>query len=97
MQKECAAACQACHLLDFNYRCPLNESIPEALQKGDVNKLFQRIVTDEYYQQYQPNILSSDPWVVVLDSMLTHEECDRLVAWGTYVKQHMVQRFLPDR
>ena len=83
MQKLCAVACQSCHTLDFKYKCPLNESIPEALQPGDVNKLFTRLTTDEYYQQqFQPRILSSDPWVVVLDSMLTHEECDRLIDLG---------------
>lgn len=86
-------------MLDFKYQCPLDFSVPHALpDPGDLHKLFTHIVTDEYYQQYQPNILAmpnpteeqrtnngvlDGPWVVVLDEFLTEQECDRLVELGT--------------
>lgn len=50
--------------MDENYRCPPltdeeSKTHPlNSLQPGDLNQLFERIVTHEYYQQYQPTILS---------------------------------------
>eukprot|EP00545_Synedropsis_sp_CCMP1620_P004966 CAMPEP_0119007782 /NCGR_PEP_ID=MMETSP1176-20130426/3245_1 /TAXON_ID=265551 /ORGANISM="Synedropsis recta cf, Strain CCMP1620" /LENGTH=459 /DNA_ID=CAMNT_0006959997 /DNA_START=21 /DNA_END=1400 /DNA_ORIENTATION=- len=97
MTKECAPTCETCHTLDFKNRCPVDESIPEALQPGDLNKMFDNIMTNEHYQQYEPHALSmpdptdaqktdegilDGPWVVVLDKLLTDEECDRLIQLG---------------
>jgi len=103
MQKHCAPCCGTCHLLDHKFRCPLNETEPDALQPGDLNKLFERLVNDEYYQQFEPNILSmphptdaqkqagvlDGPWVVVLEKLLTYEECDRLIDLGA-IEGYMV-------
>ena len=96
MTKLCAPACETCHVLDHNYRCPLNETEPEALKPGDLNKMFERMVGDEFYQQFEPNIVSmpnpsaeqkekgvlDGPWVVVLEKLLTEEECDRMIELG---------------
>ena len=96
MQKHCAPACETCHVLDHKLRCPLNESEPEALRPGDLNKMFERILYDEYYQRYEPIAVSmpnpteeqkekgiiDGPWVIVFDNFLTFEECDRLIDLG---------------
>lgn len=92
MQKHCAPTCETCHTLDFKNRCPVDETIPEALQPGDLNKMFTSLLTDDWYKQYEPRALSmpnpteggvqDGPWVVVLDKLLTDEECDRLVQLG---------------
>ena len=58
MEKKCAPVCETCERLDFKHNCPIDESIPPALQPGDLNRLFERIVSDEYYQKYQPKVLS---------------------------------------
>mmetsp|Transcript_19033 Transcript_19033/g.39883 ORF Transcript_19033/g.39883 Transcript_19033/m.39883 type:complete len:542 (-) Transcript_19033:463-2088(-) len=44
MKVQCAPACQSCHLIDIDNRCPaLPDAVP-ALKEGDLNKLFERIV-----------------------------------------------------
>jgi prolyl 4-hydroxylase len=44
MKIQCAPACQTCHLIDMENRCPkLPDAIP-ALKPGDLNSMFQRIV-----------------------------------------------------
>mmetsp|Transcript_30695 Transcript_30695/g.50701 ORF Transcript_30695/g.50701 Transcript_30695/m.50701 type:complete len:480 (+) Transcript_30695:37-1476(+) len=71
MQKQCAPLCQSCHTLDFNHRCPVDESIPDAVPSGYLNQLFERIVTDDtYQQQYNPTILSK-PASYILDASTT--------------------------
>lgn len=60
MQMNCAPVCFACDKLHIETRCPINPNATNALHNpGDLNKLFERIVTDPYYQQkYQPTVLS---------------------------------------
>ena len=55
---KCAPVCETCLFLDFKHRCPIDESIPPALNPGDLNHLFERIITEEHYQQYEPKVLS---------------------------------------
>lgn len=44
MKVQCAPACQSCHLIDYDTRCPkIPDAIP-ALQSGDLNKMFERII-----------------------------------------------------
>jgi hypothetical protein len=43
--------------------------------------MFERILHDEYYQQYEPGIIDG-PWVIVFEEFLTFEECDRLIELG---------------
>lgn len=50
---------RVCHLLDYSTRCPSDPSVPLALSKADdLNKLFERITTDESFKQYEPTIVS---------------------------------------
>jgi len=60
MQKMCAPSCRSCHALDPKFKCPLDENAPKALSKeGDLNALFERIVSDpQFLTQYNPTILS---------------------------------------
>jgi prolyl 4-hydroxylase len=89
MKLHCAPVCQTCEYVSYDYRCPRDESIPDALsQPGDLNRLFQRIVDDQYFQeQYTPIVLSSPettngPWVIQFDNFVSHEECERLIELG---------------
>jgi len=44
MKVQCAPACNTCHLIDMETRCPkLPDALP-GLQPGDLNKMFERIV-----------------------------------------------------
>lgn len=93
MTLHCAPTCETCHLIDFDTRCPYDESVPTVWEAGDLDKMFDRITQDEYYDKYDPTILSmpsppadstisSGPWVVTLENLLTPEECDRLIELG---------------
>mmetsp|Transcript_512 Transcript_512/g.767 ORF Transcript_512/g.767 Transcript_512/m.767 type:complete len:514 (-) Transcript_512:113-1654(-) len=103
IQLQCAPMCQICEVLDIKYRCPIDETEPRSLKEaGELNQLFNRIVTDPYFQeQYQPTILSqpsqfnSDkedskdgPWVVLLDNFVSEDECDRLIELGGELGYH---------
>jgi prolyl 4-hydroxylase len=61
MTIHCAPACQTCEKIDHRIRCPVNNKSPKAWAPGDVDYTFNRIVTDEHYQQYSPVILSRPP------------------------------------
>lgn len=90
MVVQCAPACQTCEMLDFHARCPHDPDEATALQPGDLNRMFERIV--QTMDQYQPVILSQPnptdpnifdgPWVVTLENFLTDHECDRLIELG---------------
>jgi len=70
----------------------------DALQPGDLDKLFERIVTDPYYKQFEPVVISRPDyapgdtaetaaykiglWMVVMDNVLSDEEADRLIELG---------------
>lgn len=44
MLVNCAPSCKSCHLIDMDSRCPKLEDAVPALNPGDLNKMFQRIV-----------------------------------------------------
>ncbi|CAB9519968.1 Prolyl 4-hydroxylase subunit alpha-1 [Seminavis robusta] len=98
MNEFCPLACKSCMELDENYRCHYTHDDNDATAAwgpGDLNKMFERIVTDPLYLRYQPRILSrptvpmddkteilQGPWVVVLDNFLSDEESDTLIEVG---------------
>eukprot|EP00547_Thalassionema_nitzschioides_P006061 CAMPEP_0194207460 /NCGR_PEP_ID=MMETSP0156-20130528/6190_1 /TAXON_ID=33649 /ORGANISM="Thalassionema nitzschioides, Strain L26-B" /LENGTH=456 /DNA_ID=CAMNT_0038934231 /DNA_START=10 /DNA_END=1380 /DNA_ORIENTATION=- len=94
MQIQCAPSCYTCDQIDFDNRCPYDGSVPTVWNVGDgVNKMFERITSEPYYEKYQPTIYvqpnppaSSDskegPWVITLDNFLTDQECDLLIKLG---------------
>jgi len=46
-------------MLDYNTRCPVDQSGPMALRPGDLNKLFERMTTDPENVKYNPKIISN--------------------------------------
>ena len=59
MHKNCRLACRMCHHALYEYRCPYDGSTEgNVWKKGDLDTMFERIVTDQHYQQYNPRILS---------------------------------------
>ena len=96
MQLQCAPACQSCHLLSFDARCPFDRDAPSIWKPGDLNAMFERLTTDPYYvEQYSPTILSrprpnenntqedDGPWLVVLENVATPEDCERMIQLGS--------------
>lgn len=98
MHLNCAPFCQTCEKMHIDYRCPLDPNATDALYPGDLNPLFEHIVTAPEYQQYQPIVLSRPDyakgdgpttanyslgmWLVQFDNMSTPEECQRLIELG---------------
>ena len=62
MMKNCAPACQVCHLLDIRLRCPIKPGNEAVFKPGDLNKLFENIVDNAdgkgEYLKYNPKALS---------------------------------------
>lgn len=84
MTKSCAPACQSCHLLIWENRCPAKEDLEEtaAYGPGDLGSLFKKI-REGVFDEYGPvEILSDDPFVVTFENFLSDEECDALVELG---------------
>mmetsp|Transcript_3459 Transcript_3459/g.9014 ORF Transcript_3459/g.9014 Transcript_3459/m.9014 type:complete len:293 (-) Transcript_3459:413-1291(-) len=59
MLKMCPSACFMCDKLLYEMRCPYDPSAPRAFENpGDLNAMFERIVTDEGLKKYEPKIWS---------------------------------------
>lgn len=85
MTLHCAPSCGTCEQISYDYRCPYDKDAPMALNPGDLNRMFERIVAD--FPRYSPSILSSPnttdgPWVLQFDTFLTDEECQQLIEQG---------------
>jgi len=90
--------CQSCDMLRVENRCPLDPNAVDAFQPGDLNAMFERIVTDPWYEQFEPIVLSRPDfapgdtpenatysigiWMVMLDKAMTSDEADRMVELG---------------
>ena len=99
MATNCAPACHTCHMIDFKARCPpLPEGTPPALEPGDLDKMFARIISTAPGNQtnasvnpdmppYTVHVHSSPddngrPWVVTFENFLTKEEAQELIWLG---------------
>ena len=99
MATNCGPACRTCDMLDFNTRCPpLPEGTPPALEPGDLDVMFTRIVNTAPGNQTNASV-SSDippytvtvhsspadngrPWVVTFENFVTEEEAKALIEHG---------------
>ena len=86
MLLNCAPACQTCHQLSFDHRCPYDKNAPKVWGPGDLNKMFERLTTEQYYiDRYEPTILSQPPegpWVITLENVATEDQCKRIIQLG---------------
>jgi prolyl 4-hydroxylase len=80
MMEDCAPACQSCDQLHYQTRCTYDDKLGVWKEEGDLTTMFQTI-----FDEYQPTILSQDPWVLLLDDFLTADECQSLRVWGTKI------------
>lgn len=98
MLTNCAPACQSCHKIDFDTRCPPRDPNEKpAWQSGDLHRMFHNIVTQTTYPDVtiysrsdQPISAENskqmdklyDPWILTIDNFLTDEECDEIIQLG---------------
>jgi len=87
METKCAPACQTCHMLTVEGRCPLDPDAPETWEKGSLNKMFEKLTQEPYLSEYSVEILSSPatngPWVITMENVVTAEEAERLIELGS--------------
>jgi len=76
----CAKSCGFCHLIDPKNRCKRHPDAQPAIGPGGVDAMFNRIINE--FQHYKPQVISRDPWLVVLDDVFTEEECKGLIKYG---------------
>ena len=82
MEKECAPACMLCHMLHIDNRCPIDPNAKPAWEPGDLNAMFEHLVSEPIASEYPVTILSRDPWVITLDDVISEEESERLIQLG---------------
>ncbi|KAL7548620.1 hypothetical protein ACHAWF_011893 [Thalassiosira exigua] len=95
MKLSCAPACQSCDQIDFNRRCPFDErNAKNAFKAGDVDRLFERIVSDEEFAKYNITVHSrpkkpeddesfrDGPWLITFEDFLSADEANRLIELG---------------
>jgi len=78
----CGKSCNKCHLRDPKLRCArdaLNISTSPIYNPGDMNNMFSTI-SSRYGNQYDINIVSTDPWIVTFDNFLTDDEVDAIIS-----------------
>lgn len=93
MQTQCAPACFTCDIatMPFETRCPMPTNVHNAWGEGDLNRMFERLAEEKPYdlkiirRPGMPNPLRPEedsPWIITLDSFLSDEECNDLIAHG---------------
>ena len=63
MKINCAPVCHTCEELDYNVRCPLDPNATNALQPGDLHRMFERIVQNESFVQLFNVTVHSRPYI----------------------------------
>jgi hypothetical protein len=100
-QINCAPVCESCEQIHIDTRCPMDagDTSNDAWRKpGDLNSMFERIVSDPTLQTYQPLVLSRPSyapgdvpenatyklglWMVQFENAISPEEADRLLELG---------------
>jgi len=94
MKINCAPACLSCDSLDFNKRCPFDQNMKNAFEPGDVNRFFERVVSDEEFAKYNITVHSrprrpdddetvkDGPWIITFEDFISPEEADRFIQLG---------------
>ena len=98
MKVNCGPICKSCEMLHIETRCPMDPNAVDALYPGDLNKMFERIVTDPWYKQFEPIVLSRPSyapgdgpenatyaiglWMIMFDNAMSADEADRMIDLG---------------
>lgn len=100
MKVNCAPACQSCSQIEFDTRCPFDANDGGAANNnafgtaGDVDRFFERIVTDEEFAKYDITVHSrpkqpdddetfpDGPWLITLEDFVSADEAERLIELG---------------
>mmetsp|Transcript_14712 Transcript_14712/g.35517 ORF Transcript_14712/g.35517 Transcript_14712/m.35517 type:complete len:575 (+) Transcript_14712:65-1789(+) len=102
MKENCAPICNSCTWNDYHLRCPIDPDAKPAWEPGDLNRMFEAIVSGTE-NEYTVEVLSSPdtdgPWVVTIDNLLSEDEAKRLIELGHlagYERSQQVGDLNPD-
>jgi hypothetical protein len=59
MLMKCAPVCGSCYNLTLESRCPLDPNEPDAWRPGDLNAMFERLISEPYRSKYDVKVWSS--------------------------------------
>lgn len=98
MKINCAPVCKSCDQLNIETRCPMDADAVDALYPGDLNKMFECIVTDPAFKKYEPVVLSRPDyapgdtadnatysigiWMVMFENAISDAEANRIIELG---------------
>lgn len=77
VRRRCAQSCGTCDMLDYKKRCPVVNATP-AVPPGAMAAMFERAVSN--FPEYEPEMLSIDPPVLVLNNFVRDDEIETLLA-----------------
>jgi hypothetical protein len=84
MIMNCPNACKMCEFKkNPKLRCDrkrMGMSPDPAYQPGEMNAMFENISTHEYFKQFSPEVLSTEPYVVRFNNFVSDEEIEALRA-----------------
>ena len=81
MIMNCPVACGACHLRNQDVRCVrenMNMTTDPIYRPGDMLRMYESLV-DRFEDRYTVNVLSSSPYVVVIEDFLSNDEIRTLI------------------
>jgi hypothetical protein len=58
MKTVCAPVCESCEYMDFDLRCKVDPDAVDALYPGDLDRLYESIITNPPFEQYGLKVLS---------------------------------------
>jgi len=99
MELNCSPMCKTCEQSHVETRCPLDPNGVDAFYPGDLNKMFERIISDPSYEKYDITVVSRPdyapgdsaetagykigPWLLQFDNIVSADEAKRMVELGT--------------
>jgi len=82
MVTSCAPACMTCDMMLLEKRCPIDPNAKPAWKPGDLNAMFEHLISEPIASKHPVTIYSRDPWVITLDDVVSEEEAKRLIELG---------------
>lgn len=104
MKKNCGPVCQSCEFLTIEGRCRIDDAGPEVWGPGDLNAMFERLVSEPFLSTYEVKILSSPdsndgPWIISMENFVSETEAEKLIELGAkegYKRSLGNGKLLPD-
>lgn len=69
-------------MMKLESRCPIDPNAKPAWKPGDLNAMFEHLISEPIASKYPVTIHSRDPWVVSLDDVISEEEANQFIKLG---------------